>query len=312
MKEAISPKDFAEAIGVSESSVKRWVDQGLLNASRTAGGHRRIARDEALRWLRDHPTPIVRPDRLGLPEATGLVEPTTPLEAIAADLRDDLLQGREVEARGRVAGAWIAGHAVALIADELIRPVLAHIGTLWEHNDAGIYVEHRATQICLGALQALHGLALGEPAVQTVPDACPALKPVAVGGAPSGDPYLIAPLLAATVLGEAGFHAINLGPETPLPVLGLAAEQLDASLVFVSMGSLPIERTLRDLQQLADRLTANRIQLAIGGRFVDAGLAQRVPSAFIGRSFGELAAFARGLAQGPGMAGAANERPVTP
>ncbi len=310
MKEAISPKDFAEAIGVSESSVKRWVDQGLLTASRTAGGHRRIARDEALRWLRDHPTPIVRPDRLGLPESTGLVAPTTPVDEVARDFRADLLEGREVEARGRIVGAWLAGHSVALVADEVIRPALAHIGTLWEHNDAGIYVEHRATQICLGALQALHGLVLGDPAVQTAPDACPSLKPVAVGGAPSGDPYLIAPLLAATVLGEAGFHAINLGPETPLPVLGLAAEQLGASLVFVSVGSLPLERTLRDLQQLSDRLVEKRIQLAIGGRFVDASLSQRVPSAFIGRSLGELAAYARGLAQGPGMVGAANERPA--
>jgi MerR family transcriptional regulator, light-induced transcriptional regulator len=48
----LSPKALAAAIGVSESSLKRWADEGRLAAERTAGGHRRIAVAEAVRFVR--------------------------------------------------------------------------------------------------------------------------------------------------------------------------------------------------------------------------------------------------------------------
>ena len=48
----LSPKDLAAAIGVSESSLKRWVDSGRLAVERTAGGHRRIPFQEAVRFVR--------------------------------------------------------------------------------------------------------------------------------------------------------------------------------------------------------------------------------------------------------------------
>ena len=50
MESLLSPREVAVALGVSESSVKRWVDLGELAALRTAGGHRRITRAEAVRF----------------------------------------------------------------------------------------------------------------------------------------------------------------------------------------------------------------------------------------------------------------------
>ena len=38
----LSPKQVARALGVSESSLKRWCDKGLIPTERTAGGHRRL------------------------------------------------------------------------------------------------------------------------------------------------------------------------------------------------------------------------------------------------------------------------------
>jgi hypothetical protein len=38
MQQLLSPRQFAEAIGVSESSVRRWADTGRIKMTRTAGG----------------------------------------------------------------------------------------------------------------------------------------------------------------------------------------------------------------------------------------------------------------------------------
>jgi excisionase family DNA binding protein len=71
MNEQVSPKQLARAIQVSESSVKRWCDQGVISTVRTAGGHRRIPVADVLRFLRDNRYDVVRPELLGLPATVG-------------------------------------------------------------------------------------------------------------------------------------------------------------------------------------------------------------------------------------------------
>lgn len=62
----VSPRDLARAAGVSESSVKRWCDQGLIPVIKTAGGHRRLSLDAAIEFLsQSHPE--ARLEFLGLP-----------------------------------------------------------------------------------------------------------------------------------------------------------------------------------------------------------------------------------------------------
>ena len=66
LSESLSPKDFAGALGVSESSVKRWVDDGKIRALKTPGGHRRIAVHDALYFVRQTGADVARPELLGL------------------------------------------------------------------------------------------------------------------------------------------------------------------------------------------------------------------------------------------------------
>jgi len=48
----LSTVEAARMLGVAVSSVSRWIDEGKLIAGRTPGGHRRIERDDLVKFLR--------------------------------------------------------------------------------------------------------------------------------------------------------------------------------------------------------------------------------------------------------------------
>jgi len=50
--------EVATLVQVSPSAVLRWIDQGLLPAFRTPGGHRRIPAAELLEFLKSHQMPV--------------------------------------------------------------------------------------------------------------------------------------------------------------------------------------------------------------------------------------------------------------
>src|SRR5688572_32988244 len=62
----VSPRDIANAIGASESSLRRWIDSGEIRISRTAGGHRRILLADAVAFIRKMGATVIRPQALGL------------------------------------------------------------------------------------------------------------------------------------------------------------------------------------------------------------------------------------------------------
>ena len=71
MRKHTSPKQVARAIGVSESTLKRWCDSGLISMTKTAGGHRRIEIEAVVRFLRQSGRELVAPELLGLPVTAG-------------------------------------------------------------------------------------------------------------------------------------------------------------------------------------------------------------------------------------------------
>lgn len=53
MQDYLSVTEAALELGISEATVRRWVDQGHLVAWRTPGGHRKINRRDLERFLLD-------------------------------------------------------------------------------------------------------------------------------------------------------------------------------------------------------------------------------------------------------------------
>ncbi len=258
----LSPKDLASAIGASESSLKRWTDQGLLAVSRTAGGHRRIPLSEAIRFVRSRRLPLVKPEILGLPSSFGVESDLRPGAHDRPDeIFTDLLRaGHDIGARNHLFERFMRGETIAALADGPIRSAMRDLGEFWKQGPEGILIEHRATEICAMIIQDLRSMVTPEHPRGT-----------AIGGSLGGDPYKLPPLVAASVLNECGVHAVNLGADTPIEVLEIAAfgpdEDERPDIVWLNVSSVSDPDTAsRELTPLATRCAEAGMMFCIGGR----------------------------------------------
>ena len=281
----LSPKDLARSLGMSESSVKRWVDDGALTATRTAGGHRRIALSEAVRFVRQSGNAVVRPELLVGLGSLAQVAPydSTDLQEVGERFFALLERDDAPAARSLLLGLYVSGWPVAAICDGPMRFALEKIGTLWQHGEAGIFLEHRATDTCVRALAEMRTL-FSAPSTDA---------PSALGAAPGGDPYIIPSMMAAAVLADVGYRDHNLGPDAPITALRQAADHYLPRIVWLAMSVSPSDdRQANALIEFGGRLASRGATLIVGGR----GAPTPAPEAGILKihSMGELAAFARG------------------
>lgn len=287
MKHTLSPKDLAEAVGVSESSLKRWADEGLVQVVRTTGGHRRITIAEAIRYIRQAGLPIVNPKALGISDLARMpTEHLTRPNAADQPLVDAVMNSQAEVARGLVLSMYITGRSISEICDGPLTRAMHAVGDLWKHSQAGILIEHRATDICAQTLHLLRGIL--PPAADKAP--------VALGGTPSGDPYMLTSLMAATVLAGEGWREENLGPDVPIDLFAQAARERHASLVWLSVCTeVAHEKIASQISSLGLTLQQHGATLAVGGRALPPRPMLLTENVNVIGTMSELAAFSRGL-----------------
>lgn len=239
----LSPRQAARVLGASESSLKRWVDAGELAIRRTAGGHRRIPAAEVVRFARREGLPLQDAGLLGRsPPAAG--------RRLTAAVTRALLDGEGETLQRLLLRAHLDGMPVAALADGPLRLAMEELGRLWLSDPAGVAREHHATLLVMRAVEAL----------RHVLPAPPTDAPLAVGGGPAGDPYLLPSLLASLVLQEAGWRTVDLGPDTPDAALIAAVHRHGATLAWRSYtGELDPAAAARDLATLCRRLAPCRV-----------------------------------------------------
>lgn len=284
-RQSFTSRQFAEALGVSESSVKRWVDEGEIIAHRTAGGHRRIPLSSALRFIRKQRARPAKPHllELGAVPAFGEVDSGAAEELHAALMRDDTLQARAI-----ISGRFLSGASIAAIGDQLLRPALQRIGEIWESDPAGILLEHRAVESCF--------LTLGEIATwlpAPAPDA-----PAGITAAGPADPYLLPPMLTFLTLRECGVRVWNIGPFTPLQTVALAISRYMAKLAVLSVSVPQDPAGFRGWIDLTRAAEAAGCRMLLGGRCAGSLPDELKPQTRFAGSMTELAAYASGLVHG--------------
>jgi excisionase family DNA binding protein len=281
----LTTKEVARLLLVSEATVKRWADDGLLLPKKTAGGHRRFSIQSVALFRREQ----------GLAPAAQssgkrVKKKTVPGRVPSAESFGDLLLSEnEAEATAQLIDAYLQDHALATLFDTTITNAMHRVGDLWFNGTITIADEHLATRVMLSALQKLRSI--------VVPVQATGLKAVCCGV--EGDLHELPIHLAEIIFESEGWDTSNLGPNTPLFTLRDMVAQKKPDLVCVSARSIvDLDRATTEYAQFRKTIEKINGTTVLGGEaFRDSNFRQRFPAEFYAESFSGLSKFLKGLAR---------------
>lgn len=277
----LTTKEVARLLQVSEATVKRWADDGLLQSSKTAGGHRRFSTKSIASLRREK----------GIASAPVLSEPMkgrAPSPSSSARFTELLLQGQEKEAAALLIHAYMEGQSLVELFDKTITNAMHEVGDLWFRGEITVADEHLATRAVLSALQGLRAV--------VVPAGPTGMKAICCGI--DGELHELPVHLAEIILETEGWDTRNLGPNTPLFSLREMVAQQRPQLVCISARNIgELDRATSEYAQLrkvTERLGAS---VVLGGEgFRDPAIRQRFPSDLYAENFAGLVEFVLRLA----------------
>lgn len=282
----ISTTQVAESLGVSVSTVKRWVEEGVLPAQKTAGGHRKLLWPDVVELARRNNLPLAGPLFAKRPKSQGT---TRPADEFCDAFYECLIAGDLLGVRKIVHSAYDAGTSVENFADTIVRRAMHRVGSEWERGRLDVFDEHRATQTCLTAIYELRTV---------LESSARRARPVAVGGAIEGDYSELPSLLAQMVLLQAGWDAVNLGPNTPFQSFTRALTDLRPKLFWISFSHVADEKASRREYKTFFRAAESAgVPVMIGGQALTESLRSALPYTAYGDGLANLAGFARTLHQ---------------
>ncbi len=228
-KTVLSTADVARLFNVTETTVKRWADEGALKCQKTPGGHRKFVIKYVIEFAEKN---NIEP--LGALEMTPEEEGSSKLQLAVLE-RDVRKLSREFVERLLSPTdssllhylSYLYEHKIPLwqIYDDIIRLGFRDIGSRWEEGALGIEQEHLASHKTLDALARLQSqIHLKEPNGRSVLLACLGEEAHEIG------------LRCIGYLFEAeGWRVHYLGAQTPLIALVRAVRTMRPTAVCVSL-----------------------------------------------------------------------------
>ena len=264
MNDLLSPKQVGLALGLSESSIKRYCDQGAINFVRTLGGHRKLPVSEVLQFVKDRRQAIVLPSALGLPTRSPHFEIN--FETGVESLVDALLGGNEESVEQIVHDLYFAGNPISAICDRLICPAFRKIGTRWACSAIDVYHERRSCELIQ---LILHGLR------KSLKDPDP--EWTACGGTLEGDHYAISNTMVELVLREALWNARSLGTAVPCQSMAKALTDMKPKLFWLSVSHISDDdEFVEQIDYLSHHAKSMNSVFVMGGHALNQAMRRRL------------------------------------
>lgn len=274
--------EVARLCRVSDATVKRWEEAGLLKSERTSGGHRRFRARDVARFQREQ--------GLGLKQSHGdesviMTTNRTRNKKIYSDsiFLQSLIDGREEAATSFLITAHLEGKPLTEIIDGLICPAMQEIGEFWHRGEISVTQEHLATRTVISAIYKLRS-ALPVPEMKYRLAMCCAMD---------GELHELPTFLAQIAIENEGLEVINFGAATPLYCLADEVVRHSPNFMCISATVInDLERLTRDYKDFKEKIARLRIPVLLGGRvFDDENIRKRFVSEFYMHSFTEVAEF---------------------
>lgn len=216
--EFLTSAEAAKELGVSPSTVKRWVDEGELQAERTAGGHRRLRRAVLLAF------------RLKLagcdPETEGSA--TQLVDLLISDPAPQLIESQLLAMHAESGSAWALG--------ERLIPAIYQLGERWQLGRITIAEEHLASERLSRALARLS---------EWIPFASDAPRVILTTA--QGDDHTLGLSLVELCLREAGWRTLWTGRATPLGDIVKLVNQPNLRIRMVAVSASVASKDARAL-----------------------------------------------------------------
>ena len=293
---SLTTKEVARLCRVSDATVKRWHDAGLLKSERTSGGHRRFSAEEVCRFQReqglslkvsygDESNQIAAAQRLPKKDYTDFSY--FKKESSASLFFHAIVGGFELEAANILINQFINGENLASIFDTTISEVMCGIGELWLMGELTVAQEHLATRTTVNALHKL----------RSVLPIAKSNNKVAICCATEGDFHELPTYLAQLIFENQGFEVINFGANTPLYSLSEEITHYSPSIICISITTTDnIERTSHDYKNFRKSMAELKIPIALGGRiFNQNSVKNRFPADYYPKNFTQLREFSQEL-----------------
>jgi MerR family transcriptional regulator, light-induced transcriptional regulator len=278
----LTTKEVARLCRVSDATVKRWEDLGVLRSERTNGGHRRFRAEEIARFQREQ--------GLGLKYSHGL-DSAARAQTRRRDNRSHsqsslfhiLIAGNETEAANLLISAYLHGKSLTEVFDDLICSAMKRIGELWYKGELTIAQEHLATRAAFNALHKLrHTLPVPEMSGE-----------LAMTCGIEGDFHELPPYLSQITIENSGWEVMNFGANTPLYSLAEEVLQHLPEVVCIS-GTImaDVERTARDYRIFREQTSKLKTKVILGGRaFSEEHIRKRFPADLYAECFADVTEF---------------------
>ena len=267
----LTTKQVARLLSVSEATVKRWADEGVLTSEKTVGGHRRFGIDSIAQLRREKNL------QGGAPLVASIVKKKAKPMLPADEFRRLILAGDELEAGAALVDAYLDHHSLDSIFETIVTQAMHQVGDLWLKGSVTVADEHLATRIVLIALQKLRGVM--EPHEPNGLNA--------ICCASEGELHEVAVHLVTLILESQGWHVINLGANMPLFSLQEMVSRQRPQLVCISARTIAdLDRAAAEFAQL--RRVANRLEtkIVLGGEaFRNPDMRVRFPADFFPADF---------------------------
>ena len=233
MNSVLSTKEVAGLLNLTESTIKRWADDGNLLCVKTLGGHRKFRMADIVNFAEEHRYPL-----------TGILPPPGPQSRLdqlslgvnsrnyvllSEILLEELLQADRNRTYEFLAYLYKHHIPFSVIADEVIQPAMAQLGRLWAEKKLNVDQEHLATQ------------AMQEALIRLAPDVHK--KPLnglsMVCACPESERHDLATRILACAFEAEGWTVQNIGANTPLQVLASYVRTHRVRAICLSIAARP-------------------------------------------------------------------------